>query len=326
MDSHYQLLHHLADGRFHSGEHLASAFGVSRAAIWKKLRRLEQFPGVQVDAVRGRGYRLASPMELLDPARLMAHLGDAARPLSAVDVLVEVDSTNAHLLKLAAPEPGRGRACVAEYQHAGRGRRGRHWVSGFGRNVALSLAWSFDLPMAALSGISLAAGVAVADALRAGGVAGHGLKWPNDVLLDGRKLAGVLVEAGGEANGPTRVVIGVGVNLLLDAASAEAIDQPWTDLRAQLGPIPPRNLLAGLLLSHLVRACQRYGEQGLDPFLDAWRRHDVHLGRQVELRLGEQVVTGRYVGLSPDGGLKLETADGQRSFSGGEISLRPVAA
>jgi BirA family biotin operon repressor/biotin-[acetyl-CoA-carboxylase] ligase len=326
MDPRYQLLRQLADGGFHSGQELAALFGVSRAAIWKQLRRLQQLPGVTLDAVRGRGYRLATPLELLDADHLTRQLEEAGARLHALDVLPEVDSTNAYLLQHPAPVPGAGHACLAEYQHAGRGRRGRRWVSGFGRNLALSLAWTFDLPMAALSGISLAAGVAVADALQQAGVTGHGLKWPNDLYLDGRKLAGILVEAGGEADGPTRVVIGVGVNLSLDGVSATAIDQPWADLRQQLGAAPPRNHLAGLILGQLIGACERYADHGLQPFLEAWRRHDVHLGQQVQLQLGGQTFVGRYAGLAADGGLVLETASGLRTFAGGEVSLRPVAA
>jgi BirA family biotin operon repressor/biotin-[acetyl-CoA-carboxylase] ligase len=323
MNPRYNLLQHLADGRFHSGQDLAAAFGVSRAAVWKQLKQLEQLPGVQLHAVRGRGYRLATPLELLDTERLAAHLGDAAAHLAALELLQEIDSTNAYLLASTPPVPGRGHACVAEYQSAGRGRRGRGWVSGFGQNLALSLAWTFDLPMAALSGLSLAAGVAVADALQAVGVQGHGLKWPNDVYRDGRKLAGILVEASGEANGPTRVVIGVGINLLMDAASASDIDQPWADLRDQLGERPPRNRIAALVIERLVSACLRYTQYGLGPFLSEWQRHDPFLGQPVELLLGEQRIAGRYVGLTEAGNLLLETADGRRSFSGGEVSLRP---
>lgn len=326
MDPRYQLLRQLADGSFHSGQELAARSGVSRAAIWKQLRQLQQLPGVTLDAVRGRGYRLATPLELLDPDRLARQLGDAGARLHALEVLAEVDSTNAYLLQQPAPMPGSGRACLAEYQRAGRGRRGRRWVSGFGRNLALSLAWTFDLPMAALNGISLAAGVAVADALQQAGVTGHGLKWPNDLYLDGRKLAGILVEAGGEADGPTRVVIGVGLNLCLDDASAAAIDQPWADLRPQLGAPPPRNRLAGSILGQLISVCEAYADHGLQPFLDAWRRHDLHLGQQVQLQLGGQTFVGRYAGLAADGGLLLETAGGLRRFAGGEVSLRPVAA
>lgn len=326
MSTNFLLLQHLADGRFHSGENLADALGVSRAAVWKRLKRLQRLPGIQVDAVRGRGYRLTEPLCLLDEAELRDSAGDANHHLANIELLAEVDSTSAYLMTCPQPRPGYGYACLAEYQAAGRGRRGRRWVSGFGKNLALSLAWTFDLPMSALAGLSLAAGVAVAEALRKAGVTGHGLKWPNDLYLDDRKLAGILVEASGEASGPTRVVIGVGLNLAVDASSAGEIDQPWADLSEQLGSPPPRNRIAGLLLDQLVNACLRYGAEGLAPFLKEWQQHDLHLGRDVMLQLGEQIIHGRYVGLAEDGALLLETQSGRTAYQGGEVSLRPRGA
>lgn len=322
----HALLRHLADGRFHSGEDLAAAFGVSRAAVWKQLKQLQTLPGITVHAVRGRGYRLASPLELLDAERLGEHLGEQGQHLADIELLPTVDSTNARLLARAAPGPGQGLACLTEHQTAGRGRRGRRWVSGFGRNLTLSLAWTFDVPMAQLSGLSLAAGTALANALAELEVSGLGLKWPNDLYLDGRKLAGLLVEASGEANGPSRAVIGVGINLCLDPASATAIDQPWADLTAQFGECAPRNRIAGTVLAHLVDGCRRYAREGLAPFLPDWRRYDLFQGREVQVRLGDRIVHGRYVGLNDDGSLLLDTAEGPRSFAGGEISLRPAVA
>lgn len=318
------LLKRLADGRFHSGEALANGLGISRAAVWKQLKQLQALPGIELHAVRGRGYRLAQPISLLEARLLGETVGAAAAHLSALELLTETASTNAYLMQQPPPVVGTGCACVAEHQTAGRGRRGRPWLSGFARNLSLSLAWTFDRPMAAAAGLSLASGVAVASALSEAGVSGHGLKWPNDVYLDDRKLAGILVEASGEANGPTRVVIGVGVNLAMDDETAEGIDQPWADLRDQLGTPPPRNQVAGLLLKALVNACLRYTEHGLAPFLDEWRQHDRHLGREVTVHLGDEQIRGRYVGLADDGSLLLETPSGRRVFQGGEVSLRPA--
>jgi BirA family biotin operon repressor/biotin-[acetyl-CoA-carboxylase] ligase len=276
--------------------------------------------------VRGRGYRLAQPICLLEEELLREAVGEAASHLVALELLTEIESTNAYLMQQSPPLVGSGHACVAEHQTAGRGRRGRPWLSGFARNLSLSLAWTFDQPMAAAAGLSLAAGVAVASALSKSGVSGHGLKWPNDVYLDDRKLAGILVEASGEANGPTRVVIGVGINLAMDSETGGGIDQPWADLQEQLGMPPPRNRMAGLLLGALVSTCLRYAEHGLRPFLDEWQRHDRHLGRDVTVHLGNEQIHGRYVGLADDGALLLETPAGRRAFQGGEVSLRPVGA
>lgn len=326
MNTNAPLLRLLADGRFHSGEALASQLVVSRAAVWKRLKQIGMLPGIKVQAVRGRGYRLTTPLALLDELELRKHINASVAERIDLEIAEQLPSTNAHLMALPAPEIGRGRICLAEHQTAGRGRRGRPWISGFGRNLTLSIAWSFEQPMSALAGLSLAAGVAVADALSAAGVSGHGLKWPNDLYLAERKLAGILVEASGESSGPTRVVIGVGLNLMMDKQAALGIDQPWADLQGQLGSPPPRNRLAALLIEHLTQACDRYAREGLAPFLSAWQQHDIHLGRDVCLTVGDRRLLGRYVGLADDGALLLETAEGRQAFQGGEVSLRPAGA
>ncbi len=316
-----ELLRRLSDGRFHSGEALATALGLSRAAVWKQVRRLGSLPGIQVDAVRGRGYRLREPIEWLESEAVLAHLGETATLLEGLELLPQVDSTNARLLACEGPAVGRGRACLAEGQRAGRGRRGRAWFSDFGRNLTLSLAWRFDLPLGALSGLSLAAGVALAEALAALGLSGHGLKWPNDLHLSGRKLAGILVEARGEAGGPALAVIGIGLNLRL--APDAPIDRPWTDLRSALGETPSRNACAGVVLRHLLTACRAYQAHQLSPFLPRWRAYDPYLGREVRVEWAGRRLQGVYAGLDGGGRLLLDAAEGRLTLDAGEVSLRP---
>lgn len=318
------LLSHLADGRFHSGQDLAAAFGVSRAAVWKNLKQVQRFPGITVHAVRGRGYRLDRPLELLDPDVLKYSLGDRKGEIARLVVLDRVDSTNAYLMSQPILPVGKAHVCLTEHQTAGRGRRGRPWISDFGRNLTFSLAWTFDLPLARLAGLSLAVGTALADALSSLGVQRLALKWPNDLYLDGRKLAGVLIEASGEASGPSRVVIGVGVNLAMPASCSGQIDQPWSDLRDQLGDCPPRNRIAAQIIAAVLDVLPRYAEHGLISCLDKWRRYDFFRDQAVQVMLGEQVVQGRYLGVNPDGALLLDTEVGPRSFTGGEVSLRPI--
>lgn len=327
METWFKILQRLADGHFHSGEALAGDFGVSRAAIWKQLKQIRQLPGIEVHAVTGRGYRLAEPLELFNADALLdAMSGKNRARVGALHLLPAVDSSNAFLGRQARSGSTTGIACLAEGQQAGRGRRGRQWQSGFGRNIVLSLAWRFDLPLAAMSGFSLAAGVAVARALSRAGIEGHGLKWPNDVHLQGRKLAGLLVEAAGESEGPSRLVIGLGLNISLDAAHGEQIDQPWIDLvQAGYGACG-RNRLAGLLLDELVSTCLRYQDEGLCGFSDAWQEYDLYAGRQVRLLQGESVIDGRYLGLAADGSLRLQTEQGEQLFQAGEVSLRAGCA
>ncbi len=317
------LLEVLADGAWHSGEALAARLGVTRAAIWKRLERLERFPGLEIERLRGRGYRLRAPLELLDEARIAAAMdGGAQNGLSSLQVVLETDSTNRLVREQAPALLHTGAAVLAEHQTAGRGRRGRRWVSVFGGALQFSLAWRFDLPVAGLAGLSLAAGVAVAETLAEFGLDRHRLKWPNDLVADGAKLAGILVEVAGEADGPCLAVIGVGLNLRLNPGCAEGIDQPWTDLARLLPTLPSRNLLAGRLLARLTEACLEYQRAGLRPFLPRWHRWDGCLDRPVTLFTPAGRVEGRARGVDAQGALRLETASGLELHHAGEVSLR----
>ncbi|MEA1051399.1 biotin--[acetyl-CoA-carboxylase] ligase [Lamprobacter modestohalophilus] len=347
-----EIIRLLADGKPCSGETIATAVGVSRAAVWKILHQLDAEFGLGIESVRGQGYRLPEPIELLSSEAIQAQLDAQARQrISVLEILDQVDSTNAYLLApgrrtaLAAMSSARsardcgpglavdaggicadaGEICLAERQSAGRGRLGRRWVSPFGRNIYLSILWRYPLAPAQLGGLSLACGVAVAQALDKLGVEGVGLKWPNDVHWQRRKLAGLLLEVAGEAQGPSLVVVGVGLNLRLRAEEAAAIDQPWVDLCEVCGDrMPGRNALAAALIERLTATLSRYTDAGLAPFLEDWRRLDAYQGESVSLLNGQQRIQGRYCGIDAQGNLLLETDAGRRTFAAGEVSLRPV--
>lgn len=319
-----ELLQLLADGELHSGAELAAHLGISRAAVWKTLRRAADELGLDLETQRGLGYRLRRPLELLDAASIESALSEAAhRVLADIEVLDAVDSTNTRLMQAATAGAPSGSVCLAERQLAGRGRSGRGWVSPFGANIYLSILWRSPLAPAQLGGLSLACGVAAARALWDHGVADIGLKWPNDLHWRRRKLGGLLLEVAGESQGPSHVVVGLGVNLQLSRAQAAAIDQPWADLASVLGnAMPGRNALAGALVDGLLRALTDFAAAGLDPFLEDWHRLDAYLGEPVTLHMGERCITGICAGVAADGGLVLETADGRRTFHAGEVSLR----
>ena len=290
----FRLIQALADGRFHSGEVLARDLGISRAAVWKHLQGLRTKLEVDIQAVSGRGYRLARSLELLEKGEIMAALSKAMRERIPDFVLHhQVDSTNSWLLEKAAGEAPSGTVCLAEQQTAGRGRRGRSWISPFGSNIYLSILWRYGLAPAQLSGLSLAAGLAVVRALEQLGIQGIGLKWPNDVLADGCKLAGLLLEVVGEAEGPSRVVVGVGVNVRMSAQQGAGIDQPWTDLASMPDARRySRNRLAALLIEHLVAMLNAFETQGLAPLLEEWNRYDLLHGRRVIVTSGDRRIEG----------------------------------
>lgn len=316
---HYSLLKLLADGRLHSGAELARELGVSRTAIWKQLQRLESL-GLQFQTVRGHGYRLAAPLDLLSREGILAVL---PRPLAkrvSLDVRSEVDSTNQALLSLPSL-PNDYAICVAEQQLQGRGRRGRCWDSPFARNLYLSIAFETEGAMEAIQGVTLIAGVAVAEALGALGVKGITLKWPNDVWLNGRKVGGILSELQGAVQDRFRLVIGVGLNVYMSDSEA-AIDQPWTSL-AREGQVPHggRDRIAGMLLERL--ACWLEDAQGIGSpvFREVWDRHDALAGRPVHVRGSE--LTGIAYGIDDTGMLRVLTdGGGEERLNAGEVSVR----
>jgi len=317
------LLPLLADGEFRSGQVLADALGVSRTAVWKQLARLEEL-GLAIESVKGRGYRIPGGLELLDEAAVRAALAPAAAGLlDDLVILEEVDSTNAEVLRRLEAGAGSGLVCSAERQLAGRGRRGRSWVSPFARNLYLSLAWEYHQGAAALEGMSLAVGVAVVRALRACGVEDIRLKWPNDLLSGAAKLGGILLEMAGDAAGTCQVVVGVGLNVAMPDAAAGEIDQAWTDLgRLGAEPAPGRNRLLAALLNELLPLVAEFEDRGFEPWRDEWNVLDAYAGRPVVLHTGSQAVAGTARGVDERGALQLETSGGMQSIYGGEITLR----
>jgi BirA family biotin operon repressor/biotin-[acetyl-CoA-carboxylase] ligase len=317
------LLAILSDGQCHSGEALGVALGVSRMAVWKHVRALREC-GVPLEVVRARGYRLPAAVELLDARTIREGLEPGTRArLAGIDTFLEIDSTSTWLRQRALDGAPSGSVCVAEMQSAGRGRRNRHWVSPFAASLYLSLLWRSASGAAELGGLSLAAGVAIVHSLKTFGVESAGLKWPNDVLVDGAKLAGILIDVIGESTGPCSVIIGIGINVAIPETAAAGIDQNWTDLRHLTGRESlSRNRLASAVLDHTVVALEIFERAGLQPFLEDWRRHDIIQDRQVSLRLPNELIEGRACGVDSAGALLVETRTGRRRFASGEVSLR----
>ena len=318
-----RILALVADGRFHSGQALAERLGISRSAVWKHLRALQHELGLEMDAVKGKGYRLRDPLDLLDGDRILRDLDAAAAAnLARLVVHDSIDSTNSWLMREAALGAEAGTVCLAERQTHGRGRHSRGWVSPFGTNVYLSLLWRYDLAPAQLTGLSLACGVAVARGLSRMGVSGLALKWPNDVLWNRRKLAGLLLEVRGESAGPSHVVAGLGLNTHMPRSEATRIDQPWADLASiPQAQSASRNRLVAQLLSELMRTMEQYPRGGLEPLVDEWARFDHFRGERVVLRVGPREVRGDYLGIDRDGSLRLRVGGETVSYNVGEVNF-----
>lgn len=321
-----RLLHALADGRTHSGEELARAFGVTRAAIWKQIGKLAEW-GLAVEAAPGAGYRLPRRLDLLDAASLRASLEpDVAARLAKLEVFTELDSTNERLL--AAPPPvGTLDVCIAEFQTAGRGRRGRRWNAPLGSGISLSVGCQFAGMPAQPAALTLAVGVAVRRVLtRVAGLT-IALKWPNDLVFDERKLGGILLELKAEAHGGAHVVAGVGLNVALPSALLPSLSD-WPrgaiDLETALAKEPPpRAVLAGALVNELAALFADYPSQGFAAYRSEWRSADFLRGRAVRLDEPAGPSFGTAVGIDADGGLLVETQAGERlRIVAGDVSIR----
>lgn len=318
------IIQYLADGEFHSGSELALRLGISRSAIWKQIKGFDEL-GLEVFAVPGKGYRLSSPLELLDHSTITSFLTPSViERVTRMEIHHQIDSTNQYLIRSAASADSTGTVCLAEMQTAGRGRYGRRWVSPFGHNIYLSLLWRFNQGPAILSGLSLAVGVAVMRSLCLIGISDAGLKWPNDILYRRQKLGGILIEVTGESNGPFVAVIGLGLNVKISAQGGRLISQDWTDLEHLLGHrLPSRNALVSIILNELVPILSDYENTGIQPYLSEWRRWDCVRGSEVTLYVGNSEVHGEVLGITDDGLLMIRDKSGRLSqYASGEISFR----
>ncbi|HEC20257.1 MAG TPA: bifunctional biotin--[acetyl-CoA-carboxylase] ligase/biotin operon repressor BirA [Gammaproteobacteria bacterium] len=315
----------LANGEFHSGSALGRVTGCSRSAVWKAIKALRD-SGLEIYSVRGKGYRLSRPVEMLDMDKVRAALNTGSvQAIHCLEVFHDIDSTNTYLLERAKQGDNRVRACLAETQRTGRGRRGRNWVSPPGGNLYLSLSWCFDSGARGLSGLSLAAAVAVMRALAGMGLHQARLKWPNDILCEGRKLAGILLELAGEAEGPCAVVVGVGLNVRVPPGEMSSVEQPWTDLETALCATVSRNGLAARLLNELCHALASFEHQGLEPFLEEWAQWDGLAGQDVCLALPQGTVRGVVRGVDEHGALLLAHDGVLQRYHSGEVSVRLAA-
>jgi|AntDeeMinimDraft_5_1070356.scaffolds.fasta_scaffold02064_4 BirA family biotin operon repressor/biotin-[acetyl-CoA-carboxylase] ligase len=314
------LLERLADGAVHSGQTLAAEFGVSRAAIGKRIARLRA-RGWPVEACRGAGYYLQSGSQPLDRAAIEGAPGYAIAAPETLELLEVVDSTSRHLDRGPAPARGRTRLCIAEHQQAGRGRQGRTWHSGAGVSITFSAVRTFDRSPVELGALGLAVGVALCECLASLGIGGIGLKWPNDLLHQGRKLGGILIELRGEAAGATRVTVGVGINYADPGTDTGTVT---ADLRSIAGEgIPDRSRVAGTLMGAVTAALDDFAASGFGAFRKRWGTFDLLAGRAVRVWTGQGTADGMACGIADNGALLFEDRDGRRhSLHSADVTIR----
>lgn len=310
-----KLLSLLADGEFHSGEKIGELLGVSRTSVNNYIKALQEI-GLDIYKVTGKGYCSATPLQLLDKQKIQEISGS-----TQVHVEQILESTNQYLLE-RIERLENGETCIAEYQTAGRGRRGREWISPFASHLYFSMYWRLDAGIERASGLSLLVGIATVNALEKLGIQGVGLKWPNDLYYQGKKLAGILIELNAQASDACHSVIGIGINVRMPEAQGKLIDQPWVDLNTISPERVDRNQLSGLLIKELHFLLTDYEQQGLAPFLSRWFELDCFINQPVNLLIGEKIETGICRGINEQGALLMEVNGGTKPYIGGEISLR----
>lgn len=318
-----QIAQCLTTEHFVSGVSIAAQLKLSRAAVSEHIQKMRQ-AGLPVAVVKGRGYRLMAKFETMDAASLNRALSDLhPHCLQSGQLLWSVDSTNRYLARGHPPDLNRLRFCLSELQTAGRGRRGRSWVSPLGSSLYLSLIWQTDMEPQALQGLSLSVGIAAARVLMALGVRDIGLKWPNDLIVCDRKLGGILMELNGRAGGPAAVVVGLGLNIGMNADQATGIDQPWTDLESWLpGSILRRSEIAALFIRELALIIQGFDVNAGANLPNDWHSFDRLRGREVTAFAAGQPIEGFAEGIDETGAFLLRTENGLRRFLSGEVSIR----
>ena len=322
MDKQYYLISRLADGNFHSGETMAAALGISRTAVWKRIKTLADVE-LDVYSVNGKGHRLSQALELLDPVKIRSSM--TASAISMIDelkVLSVIDSTNEYLYKSLNENSIHAVVVLAEYQLSGKGRRGNDWISPYASGLCLSLGWHFQSTPASHTALSLATGVAVCRSLQRLGIKDAGLKWPNDIVSNGKKLGGILLESRSETAGCSDVIIGIGINVNLPDQALNTIQQPVTDLNRISHQSISRNALAGIVIEELLKMLEDYQTHGFTSCIDEWRDFDALKGEQADLVLPNDTLSGEILGIDENGLLMMSINGEMKCFSSGELSLR----
>lgn len=316
------LLAMLADGQFHSGQELANKLGVSRTAIWKHLAAIRD-KGLDVNAIKGKGYSLSAPVELLDETIITRLLRPNVRQrLSGLKIFHEIDSTNRYIRETAATNSGHAQVVLAEYQSQGKGRGNNRWFTGMASGLCLSIGWHYDSAPATLSALSLATGVVLTRSLRQFGDRAIQLKWPNDLVYGTAKLGGILIESRGQLAGSVEVIIGIGINVQLSRQVIDLIEQNVTDLATVFGTTPSRNNLASVIINHMFELLENYPVRGFESYVDDWRSLDYARGKQAVIHLPNQDIAGKIVDIDESGHLLMSVNGKLVKFSSGDLSLR----
>ncbi|MGP1923510.1 MAG: bifunctional biotin--[acetyl-CoA-carboxylase] ligase/biotin operon repressor BirA [Arsenophonus sp. NEOnobi-MAG3] len=313
-----KLVKILSDGRIYSDEQLGKLFGgmmLVGMSINKHINTLRKW-GIEVNVISSKGYQLTRKIDLLDYEKIygLVRCGN-------IIVKSVINSTNQYLLE-RIDQLSLGDVCIAEYQTAGRGRRGRYWASPFGCNLYLSLYWHLDQGPAAAMKVSLVAGIVIAETLNKLSGSNIKIKWPNDLYLNEKKVAGILIEMIGKTADSVNIVIGIGLNIAMSKNYETNINQGWINLQ-HAGIEIERNMIAAQIILALRHELVQFEKYGLLPFIKRWLVLDNFLHKKVRLHISNHLAVGIVKGINEHGAILLEQNGEIVSYIGGEISLRP---
>lgn len=318
----YEILKILADGKFHSGQELADSINVSRTAIWKQLNKIRE-KQLDVRAIKGRGYQLSEPLELLQADSILKSI--SLKPdvsINAINILFSIDSTNQYLLDELSKGPIHSRVVLTEHQKRGRGRGINRWESGLGAGIYLSIGWQFALMPKSYSALSLAVGTVISNCISELSGKSIGLKWPNDLIYEGSKLGGILIESRGQLAGRMDTVIGIGLNINIFDDIRSKVNQDITDLKEVFGHIPSRNELAAKVISNIINLLTEYPDCGFAHYLQDWRVRDISRGKMARLNMAGNIIEGTVVDVDEQGNLIISVDGKHEKYTSGDLSLR----
>ncbi|MDQ0719482.1 BirA family biotin operon repressor/biotin-[acetyl-CoA-carboxylase] ligase [Paenibacillus sp. W4I10] len=324
MTKHEDLLHMLlnAEGRFVSGEEISRNLSISRTAVWKHVNKLRDM-GYEFEAVSRKGYRLVTKPDSIDATGLQLALDTTVFGRKAV-LLTSTLSTQGDVLKLAEQGQAEGAVVIAEEQTGGRGRFGRQWFSPPGKGIWMSVLLRPDLPLQHTPQLTLLTGVAVCRAVRACSGADAGIKWPNDLLIDGRKVCGILLESTVEDHEVRYCIAGIGVDVNFDPEDyPEDLTTIATSLKMETGQSVDRTKLTAAILTELEQLYFLYQKEGFGVISALWEALSVSMNRAITVTNPHGVIEGKAIGLDPSGALIVEKHDGEHTLIiSGEISWK----
>ena len=302
----------LSDGQYHDGNTIGELLQMTRSAVWKTIKKLESY-AVRIDSVKGKGYALLEPLQLLELNKIKFHLANDID----IDIFETVNSTSEYLKTVKSR-----RVCLAEQQTSGKGRLGRTWHSPFGKNIYMSMLYPFKKDISELAGLSMVVSLAIVKTLQSYGIHDWlGVKWPNDILYQQRKMAGILIEIQAESHGACHAIIGIGMNVNMQD-DAKQISQAWTSMRNILGEYVDRNELSARMIDNLILYLDKFSSQGFAAFVEEWEGVDCLADRLITLKNINESISGKVAGINHQGHLLLRLASGEvRAFSSGDTSI-----